>query len=508
MSGSTPVAGVFQDILNISVTQADAPLNLPVNGANCVAADACGPASMQVPPVPSVAKNWAVTEALSQATPEALNQTAPLAVPPPSAPENSIENEEIVTAETPEASLPLMESALVPPSMAQMPPRVSPPFIPQIAAQATTASVADAADVPVSAVQMAPAPSTAENWAVTEILPQATAPEARNQTATIVVPPPSAPENSVEKEEIVAAETPEASLPLMESALVPPSMVPMPPRVSAPFIPQIAAQATTASVADAADVPIAAAQIAPSASTPAHMPVTPLAPQARKLPDMTGTPKPVSEARPKWLSRAPQAPVVPMPDARPDATPPPVLTTQHKPQMPGPVPAPNLGVVDDRIFSFETPSGINATQAYAPTAPSASAPIAELRQLVIAADGEWVGALARDIVQHAARDNQLTFTLVPEHLGQLDVAMTTDNGKVDIRLETSTHAAAQAIAAEQARLIEDLRHAGLKLGQFDMSNRQNRNGQQQAPRPDSQHTDNDSTAARTKASSKAQGRFA
>ena len=482
-SGSTPVAGVFQDILNISVTQADAPLNLPVNGANCVAADTCGPTSMPAVPLPSVAKNGAVTEALSQATPAALNQTAPLAVPPPSAPENSIEKEEIVTAETPEASLPLMESALVLPSMAQMPPRVSPPVKPQIAAQATTASVADAADVPVSAAQMAPA-------------------------ATIVVPPPSAPENSVEKEEIVAAETLEAPSPLMDFPLVPPSMVQMPPHVSAPLMPQIAAQATTASVADAAHVPIAAAQIAPSASTPAHMSVTPLAPQARKLPDMTGTPKPVSEARPKWLSRAPQAPVVPMPDARPDATPPPVLTTQHKPQMPGPVPAPNLGVVDDRIFSFETPSGTHATQAYAPTAPSASAPIAELRQLVIAADGEWVGALARDIVQHAARDNQLTFTLVPEHLGQLDVAMTTDNGKVDIRLETSSHAAAQAIAAEQARLIEDLRHAGLKLGQFDMSNRQNRNGQQQAPRPDSQHTDNDSTPARTKASSKAQGRFA
>jgi flagellar hook-length control protein FliK len=135
-------------------------------------------------------------------------------------------------------------------------------------------------------------------------------------------------------------------------------------------------------------------------------------------------------------------------------------------------------------------------------------PIAELRQLVITADGEWVGALARDIVTHATRDNQLAFTLVPEHLGQLDVAVTTDNGKVDIRLETSTHAAAQAIATEQARLIEDLRHAGLKLGQFEMSNRQNGNGQQPPPQPDNQHTDNDSTPAQAKASSKAQGRFA
>jgi len=166
-------------------------------------------------------------------------------------------------------------------------------------------------------------------------------------------------------------------------------------------------------------------------------------------------------------------------------------------------------MADDRLFSFEAPSGIQATPApVTPIVAPTGTPIAELRQLIITADGEWVGALARDIVHHATRDNQLAFTLVPEHLGQLDIAVTTDNGKVDIRLETSTQAAAQAIATEQARLIEDLRHAGLKLGQFDMSNRQNGHGQQQGPQPDNQRTDNDSTPAQAKASSKAQGRFA
>jgi flagellar hook-length control protein FliK len=198
-----------------------------------------------------------------------------------------------------------------------------------------------------------------------------------------------------------------------------------------------------------------------------------------------------------------------MPTVRPDTLTVPLLTQENKPQLPGPMPAHNLGLVDGQLFSFDPQSGIRATQvSVAPTAPPTDTPIAELRQLIITADGEWIGALARDIVSHAARDNQMAFTLIPEHLGQLDVAVTTDNGKVDIRLETSTHAAAQAISAEQARLIEDLRHAGLKLGQFDMSNRQNGNGQQQAPRPDSQHTDNNSTPAQASASSKAHGRFA
>jgi flagellar hook-length control protein FliK len=198
-----------------------------------------------------------------------------------------------------------------------------------------------------------------------------------------------------------------------------------------------------------------------------------------------------------------------MPIVRLDTLPVPLLTQENKPQLPGPMPAHNLGLVDDPLFSFDPQSGIRATQvSVAPTAPPTDTPIAELRQLIITADGEWIGALARDIVSHAARDNQMAFTLIPEHLGQLDVAVTTDNGKVDIRLETSTQAAAQAISAEQARLIEDLRHAGLKLGQFDMSNRQNGNGQQQSPRPDSQHTDNNSTPAQASASSKAHGRFA
>jgi flagellar hook-length control protein FliK len=196
-------------------------------------------------------------------------------------------------------------------------------------------------------------------------------------------------------------------------------------------------------------------------------------------------------------------------DAMPYAVTTALRNAENKPQMPAPLPSLNLGVVNDPLFSFEVPSGIQATPAsvtpiFAPT----GIPIAELRQLVIRADGEWVGALARDIVSHATRDNQLAFTLVPEHLGQLDIAVTTDNGKVDIRLETSTQAAAHAIATEQARLIEDLRHAGLKLGQFDMSNRQNGHGQQQGPQPDNQRTEYDSTPAQAKASSKAQGRFA
>jgi len=284
--------------------------------------------------------------------------------------------------------------------------------------------------------------------------------------------------------------------------------------------PPIAPQATTPSVADAARVPAPPVQSAPQARAAAPIAVPPIAPQVRNLSNTAETPKPL-DAMPaqklaqmpaQWPSSAPQEPAKradAIPGVQPDAIPASLLTKQNQPQMPGPLPAHNLGVVDDRLFSIGPQSGISAAPtSVAPTVPPTDTPIAQLRQLVITADGEWIDALARDIVGHAASDNQLAFTLIPEQLGQLDVAVTTDNGKVDIRLETSTHAAAQAIATEQARLIEDLRQAGLKLGQFDMSSRQNENGQQQAPRPESQPTDNDSTPTQAKASSKAQGRFA
>ena len=451
MTGPTPTNGVFQHLLNISVTLADAPPNMSVDVVTPATAPICAPAiTLALPPLAEV-QNWAATEMLPPATvPEVQSQTANIVLPQPTAPD-------------------------------------------------------------------------ALNRAKTIVLPPATAPDALNRTKTIVLPPPTAPENSIEDADTVAAEKAEASSPPTDLALVPTLMVHIRPPVSAPAYmpaPQIAPQASTPSVADAALVPTPKVQMRPPVSAPAPMPVTPLAPQIRILANMAETPKPLDAAPAQtpaqtpaqWLPSAPQEPVKradAMPIVRPVSIPAPLLTKQNKPQLPSRLPAQNLGLVDDPLFSFEPQSGIRAAVvSVAPTVPPTGTPIAELRQLVITADGEWIGALARDIVSHAAHDNQLAFTLVPEHLGQLDVAVTTDNGQVDIRLETSTQAAAQAISAEQARLIEDLRHAGLKLGQFDMSSRQNGNGQQQAPRPDSQHTDNDSTPAQAKAFSKAQGRFA
>ncbi|MFN3620180.1 flagellar hook-length control protein FliK [Sphingorhabdus sp.] len=171
--------------------------------------------------------------------------------------------------------------------------------------------------------------------------------------------------------------------------------------------------------------------------------------------------------------------------------------------------APPSELIRDGAAGLDTRIAIGATASSSPTtAMSGSTSIAELRQLVLTQDGEWIGALARDIASSAARDNHLQFTLMPENLGLLDVAVTMGNDHVDIRLETSTNAAAQIISADQARLVEDLRNAGLKLGQFDMSNRQNGNGQQKPPTPEHQAFETISTPVQPAAILKAGGRYA
>ena len=199
-------------------------------------------------------------------------------------------------------------------------------------------------------------------------------------------------------------------------------------------------------------------------------------------------------------------PVIDAPRARPDGL---TRFKAAEPEKLIALPPLKLDMASPNTDSFQTRFSVNA----APSAPltpdlSVSTPVVHLKQLVVAQDREWIAMLTQDIVSNAARDNHLKFTLIPEHLGQLDVALTTDNGKVDVRLEASTAAAAQIISADQYRLIEDLRQSGLKLGQFEMSNRQNGNGQQKAPTPERQNAETTSPIMQPKASAKARGRFA
>ena len=93
-------------------------------------------------------------------------------------------------------------------------------------------------------------------------------------------------------------------------------------------------------------------------------------------------------------------------------------------------------------------------------------------QLDLARDMMWLDNLAREIVASASRDGRISFRLLPESLGQLDVGLTHVADGVHIQLDASTDAAAKIIAVEQPRLIDELRQYGVKVSGSELSSGQ------------------------------------
>lgn len=264
---------------------------------------------------------------------------------------------------------------------------------------------------------------------------------------------------------------------------------------------------------DKADTPLATTDQKPVIISPLPLPTPAVVPQA--VPVSSAAPQPNTEADDSTSEAAPDGVRLDAQPARLQTRPSPlpVATGQKNiiPEKADPLLPAKFDPVIADASSSETRLGVTlATSAPAAstTMPAAAPNVVDVRQLILNQDREWIGALSRDIASHSARDNHLQFTLMPESLGQLDVTLTTGKGQVDVRLDASTAAAAQIIVADQARLIEDLRNAGLKLGQFEMTNRQNSNGQQRQPTPDHANIETTSITTQPAAHSKARGRFA
>jgi flagellar hook-length control protein FliK len=86
----------------------------------------------------------------------------------------------------------------------------------------------------------------------------------------------------------------------------------------------------------------------------------------------------------------------------------------------------------------------------------------------LARDTLWLDHLAKEIVAVASHDGKLRFSLSPQALGDLDVAISTQSDGVHIQLQTSTESAARIFAAEQPKLAEELRQSGVRLVNNDL----------------------------------------
>jgi|GEM_PF-1947358 flagellar hook-length control protein FliK len=90
------------------------------------------------------------------------------------------------------------------------------------------------------------------------------------------------------------------------------------------------------------------------------------------------------------------------------------------------------------------------------------------QQLDLARDTQWIEQLTREIVSVAGQDGKLRFGLAPDGLGQLEVMVETQPDGVNIQFQTSTESAAKIIAAEQPKLLEELRQSGVRVTNGDL----------------------------------------
>lgn len=218
--------------------------------------------------------------------------------------------------------------------------------------------------------------------------------------------------------------------------------------------------APTGAAPDAAAVEDLLAALAPAVAaviTPAAKPEAGAAPAAAK-PAVGSAPA----ARPPAASvRADAAPIPDAPLSAPLAAPKPasalptaaVLLAEPR-QAARPL---DGGAAMTVLFPQALAEGAAAIVETAQPAPVAT------RTLDLSNDDVWIEQLARDIVAAKSDGGDISFRLMPRHLGRLDVAMRVEEGGVALKLDTQHETTAKIVTAAQSRLVDDLRQQGVRV---------------------------------------------
>lgn len=106
-----------------------------------------------------------------------------------------------------------------------------------------------------------------------------------------------------------------------------------------------------------------------------------------------------------------------------------------------------------------------------------TAAVAE-RVLDTTSDDQWIAQLAADIAATKSADGDISFRLVPRHLGRLDVAIRSEGDGVSLTLETQHEATATIVQAAQPRLVEDLRQQGVRVADTQVTHSAGETGRQ------------------------------
>lgn len=104
-----------------------------------------------------------------------------------------------------------------------------------------------------------------------------------------------------------------------------------------------------------------------------------------------------------------------------------------------------------------------ATQGAATLIEAAAPAVIAERVLDTDSDGAWIDQLARDIAATKSESGDISFRLMPKHLGRLDVAMQMGDEGVSLKMDTRHEATATIVTAAQGRLVEELRQQGVRI---------------------------------------------
>lgn len=114
------------------------------------------------------------------------------------------------------------------------------------------------------------------------------------------------------------------------------------------------------------------------------------------------------------------------------------------------------------------------------------------RVLDMDSDGAWIDQLARDIAATKSDGGDISFRLMPRHLGRLDIAMRMGDEGMSLKMDTHHEATATIVTAAQGRLVEELRQQGVRVSGAEVTctpgetGRQSQ-GQGRAATPDPAH---------------------
>lgn len=132
-----------------------------------------------------------------------------------------------------------------------------------------------------------------------------------------------------------------------------------------------------------------------------------------------------------------------------------------------------IEAVAQQVSSLPTNQRPNVEPAAAFNLPTIAAPTniqpQIFHELDLARDLAWIGNLAQDIVAASSDPEHLSFRLMPRSLGQLDVDLSRSPEGLHVEMTANTERATQIIAAEQPRLIEELRQSGIKIASADLA---------------------------------------